>query len=166
MVTGSGAAFSAFGCGGEGAGDGSWVAEPRSDATAVDSAGDCTTDGGTGTGSFGLLGFALAGVTGRFGNVALAGVAGREEDATEGVFSFSFLRTVVVLTSANVPLVDPDRPVRVVVVLTTGRFVGRTGADELEVDGGCVKTVNDVIKGIVTEEIDDVLATGAGNILH
>lgn len=88
------------------------------------------TGGGTGGVSFDLLGFVLAGVTGLFGRVALAGVAGREDDAMEGVFSFSFLRTVVSFSSANAPVLEPGRPVRVV-VLTIGRLIGRPGADEL-----------------------------------
>lgn len=88
------------------------------------------TGGGTGTVSFDLLGLVLAGVTGLFGKVALAGVAGREDDAIEDVFSFSFFRTVVSFSSANVPVLDPDRPVRLA-VLTIGRFVGRPGAVEL-----------------------------------
>lgn len=77
-----------------------------------------------------MLAFVLAGVTGRFGKLALAGVAGREDEAMEGVFSLSFFRVVVVFNSANDPAVDPDRPERVVV--TIGRFGGRTADPEVE----------------------------------
>lgn len=63
-------------------GETSWEPEPASESTAKDGAGEMD---GCGT-SLVRNDLTSSGVAGRWGNVVTAGVGGREEDVTDGVF--------------------------------------------------------------------------------
>lgn len=83
-IAGAGAGDNGAGSGGELERDRSGAPEPTSDSTP---AGD-TGLAGDAARSLRLLNFAvLGGLAGRCGNDAMAGVTGRDEEATDGVFA-------------------------------------------------------------------------------